>query len=399
MAVKKTATGYQIWYYDAEGKFRKQIAKGVTRKRAEQIEREIRYKVDHGEEIIDRRRAPTFREFSSQWMKEGRARWKPSTIAQYQHVLAKHLTPAFGDRRLNAIREESIGEHLTAWRDSGLSARRINLMLGVLKTILKTATRRRLVATDPATSVRFLPEPRAEIDPLSPAEIKAFIAACPKHWRPYFTFAFWTGARPNEMAALKWGDIDLKQGTARIRAGRARGVEGTPKTPSSVRDVDLSPALVDALKVLRREEWRKRLGSGEGSPEPGKDYVFRGTQRGLLNVNYLRDTIWYPTLSKAELRRRTLYQTRHTFASNALAAGEAPTWIAQMLGHKTPEMLFEVYARHIPNRTRRDGTAFAAEMAAAATSDTPNLLPLESQPVDKSRRAAQIGKLGAEGGT
>jgi hypothetical protein len=56
MAVKKTATGYQIWYYDADGKFRKQIAKGVTRKRAEQIEREIRYKVDHGEEIIDTRR-------------------------------------------------------------------------------------------------------------------------------------------------------------------------------------------------------------------------------------------------------------------------------------------------------------------------------------------------------
>jgi hypothetical protein len=77
-------------------------------------------------------------------------------------------------------------------------------------------------------------------------------------------------------------------------------VEGTPKTPSSVRDVDLSPTLAEALKALRREEWKKRLGSGEGSPEPGKDYVFRGTQRGLLNVNYLRDTIWYPTLSKAE---------------------------------------------------------------------------------------------------
>ena len=79
-------------------------------------------------------------------------------------------------------------------------------------------------------------------------------------------------------------------------------------------------------------------------------------------MNNLRDHAWYPTLKKAELRRRTMYQTRHTFASNALAAGEAPSWVAAMLGHTTPEMLFTVYARFIPNRTRRDGSALLARM-------------------------------------
>ena len=52
-----------------------------------------------------------------------------------------------------------------------------------------------------------------------------------------------------------------------------------------------------------------------------------------------------------------MYQTRHTFASNALAAGESPSWMAAMLGHASPEMLFSVYARYIPNRTRRGGSA------------------------------------------
>jgi integrase len=74
--------------------------------------------------------------------------------------------------------------------------------------------------------------------------------------------------------------------------------------------------------------------------------------------------VWYPTLTKAGLRRRTFYQTRHSFASNGLAAGEAPSWVAAMLGHTTPEMLFTVYARLIPNRTRRDGSALLARMAA-----------------------------------
>ena len=41
-------------------------------------------------------------------------------------------------------------------------------------------------------------------------------------------------------------------------------------------------------------------------------------------------------------------------------------WVAQMLGHTTPEMLFTVYIRYIPKRTRRDGSAFASRMSEAA---------------------------------
>jgi integrase len=97
-------------------------------------------------------------------------------------------------------------------------------------------------------------------------------------------------------------------------------------------------------------------------PEPGQDYVFTGPAGGLLNVNALRDRVWYPTLTSAGLRRRIMYQTRRTIASNALAAGEAPSWVATMLGHTSPEMLFGVYARYIPNRTRRDGSALLSRM-------------------------------------
>jgi integrase len=62
-----------------------------------------------------------------------------------------------------------------------------------------------------------------------------------------------------------------------------------------------------------------------------------------------------------------MYQTRHTFATNALAAGEAPSWVAAMLGHASPEMLFNVYARYIPNRTRRDGSALVHRLEGMET--------------------------------
>jgi integrase len=67
-------------------------------------------------------------------------------------------------------------------------------------------------------------------------------------------------------------------------------------------------------------------------------------------------------LNTAKLRRRTFYQTRHTFASNALAAGENSKWVADMLGHKSTQILFDVYEKFIPRRTRLDGSALIARM-------------------------------------
>jgi integrase len=145
--------------------------------------------------------------------------------------------------------------------------------------------------------------------------------------------------------------------------------------------------VVDALKAQKAQQAAERLKRGRGAPERGQDYVFTGPEGGLLNVNALRDRSWYPTLTKAGLSRRTMYQTRHTFASNALAAGEAPSWVAAMLGHASPEMLFRVYARYIPNRTRRDGSALMhrmegmemgtkpAEEVAAVLPSTPSAAP------------------------
>jgi integrase len=384
MAVKRTRTGYQLWWYDAEGKFRKRTIKGIARDEAVRLEREILAARDRGERQPDERHAPLFEVFATQWIEESRAGWKASTVAQYQQVLKSQLLPAFSDLRVSAITESRMRQLLTQLQDGGLSARRINLALLVLKMILRTAVRRRFVREDPTEHVRGLREPKTEVDPLDPDMVTAFLESCATWWRPYFTVAFWTGARPNELAALHWGDVDTARGILRIRAGRYRGKEGPPKTASSVRDIDLLPAMVEALKAQKAQQAAERLKHGRGASEAGQDYVFTGPEGGLLNVNALRDRVWYPTLTKAALTRRTMYQTRHTFASNALAAGEAPSWVAAMLGHASPEMLFSVYARYIPNRTRRDGSALmhrmeGTEMVTRSTEEAAAVLPKYSR--------------------
>src|SRR5262245_2132949 len=119
-----------------------------------------------------------------------------------------------------------------------------------------------------------------------------------------------------------------------------------------------------------------------------------------VDPNRLREQVWNRTLARAGLRRRTMYQTRHPFASNALAAGEPPSWVAAMLGHTTPEMLFSVYARYIPNRTRRDGSALLARMTsdhAIEPSRTPDF-PSDGVTVPEPWKLAALRKAKCERG-
>ena len=67
--------------------------------------------------------------------------------------------------------------------------------------------------------------------------------------------------------------------------------------------------------------------------------------------------LWVRAMRKSRLPYRRMYETRHTFASWALAAGESPEWVARTLGHVNTSMIYKTYGRYIPNLTRQDGSA------------------------------------------
>ena len=65
---------------------------------------------------------------------------------------------------------------------------------------------------------------------------------------------------------------------------------------------------------------------------------------------------------RSEATAADVLPNARTFASNALAAGENPKWVADMLDHKSTQILFDVYEKFIPRRTRHDGSALVARM-------------------------------------
>nr|WP_269135454.1 site-specific integrase [Vibrio cincinnatiensis] len=202
--------------------------------------------------------------------------------------------------------------------------------------------------TSPWRNIKALKVPRTEVDPFNFQEVEKVIQSAPEEYKNYYIVRFFTGLRSSEIDGLTWKQIDIDNKRLTVSQSLVRGVVSSLKTDSSYRTIDLPIRVVEALK------------SQKTMSKTRQPFVFTN-QKGLaLNYQVVSRSIWYPTLKKAGLKARNPYQTRHTYATLLLAAGESPEWIASQMGHTTTTMLFRVYSRYVPNLMRKDGSAFEA---------------------------------------
>ncbi len=144
--------------------------------------------------------------------------------------------------------------------------------------------------------------------------------------------------------ALKWSAI--RNGYIDIELSRVRNEEKRDlKTVSSERSIKMRPSLQQILDQQR-----------EMTKEFNSEYVFVNLGGRPILQDKLRE-LWSRAMKKSGLIYRRMYETRHTFASWALEAGESPQWVADTMGHANNAMVFKVYAKYIPNLTRQDGSA------------------------------------------
>jgi len=300
---------------------------------------------------------PTFAEHARSWLEHRRPWLAGGTQYDYERILEVHLIPYFAERPVSAIRLEEVEGLVRILKQRPgtkaplLSNRRINMILQVLRLCLDRAAQHGWLRENPARAIAKLKEGRTDIDPLSLEEVKALLSHLPDdRWRRYFTVACFTGLRPSEQIGLRWTAIDWSTTPPHliVRCGvTRRGGVSRPKTDSSYREIPMLPLVERALQAQRPDSQLR------------SEWVFPSERGGHLDITNLRERIWRPTLRRARLRERTLYQTRHTFATVTLASGEDIGWVAHVLGHSSTEMVIRHYHKFIPNLTRRDGSAVA----------------------------------------
>jgi len=298
----------------------------------------------------------TFSEVAEDYLAE-RASLKYSTLRGYREVLKNYLLPAFGKLEVSDITEEDVAR-FQAEVSKNVSAVRTNNITGLLRYIMKVCVRRKLIAENPTVGVRPLTEKQPDIDPLSKEELDLALSKVVPHYRPLFACLAWTGARPNELFALRWKNIDFNRGEIRINKGRVRGAEDLPKTASSSRIVPMLSIVRQALEQAKQQGTTNLDG-----------YVF--TTKSGQPIDKHLDHIWRSALRKAGLRHRPSYQLRHTFASLCLQSGVAPGWLANVLGHSTLQTTFKHYARFIRDSTKENERRLENVLAMGATTTIP----------------------------
>lgn len=276
----------------------------------------------------------TFAEVAEDYFEREKAAWKKSTVYTYRDILNVHLIPWFGKKRVREITRSDVVEFRNSLIDK-VSATRINRIMTMLRSLLSICVTDEIIDKNPADGIKKLQQKKPDVDPLPLHELNLALANIDPHFRPLFTCLAWTGARPNEMIALRWTDIDFDRKEIKISKGRVRGVEALPKTASSQRIIPMLPPVEQALEELRQ----RHLTSISG-------HIFVTKAGNPINKHL--DEIWARGLKKAGLRHRPSYQLRHTFASICIQQGIAPGWVAMVLGHSSMEMTFTRYARYIP---------------------------------------------------
>ena len=352
MSVRKVGESYMLDVSDGRGgRIRKMI--GTSKSVAELVEQDLRVKIAKQVHLgIYEAVSTTFEEYATQWLERKKKKLALSTWRDYRSIFDLYAIPHFGKIPMSRITVRDAEDFVENLGD--LSGKRKNNICVPAKCLFNDAKKRKDITENPFSDVEKFREEKVFTDPLSIQEMRLFLETVEPEYQAYFFTCFFTGMRPNEMLALKWVNVDLTHlRMISVKEGRVQGVEGPPKTDSSYRDIDI---LAPLLEVLKRHR--------EVFP-PNAVHVFIGPKGAPLDVNNLRKRIWYPTLDKCGLRRRTMYQTRHTFASLMLSTGEDPLWVARMLGHTSTEMLYRHYGKFIRNRMRKDGGRFLAGLQEA----------------------------------
>jgi integrase len=273
-------------------------------------------------------KAPTtsFGAYADAWL-AGRD-LKPRTRELYTALLRDRIAPTFAALPVKNISPDLVRKWHAEQGTAAPTARAH--AYGLLRSILATAVIDGLLPANPC-HVRGAGSSRRvhKIRPASLEELEALVAAMPERYRVMTLLAAWCGLRFGELVELRRGDVDLRNGVLKVRRGvvRADGqvIVGTPKSEAGIRDVNIPPHLLPAL----REHVKSNITGGRDG------LLFPARSGGHLAPSALY-RVFYPAREAAGRPDLRWHDLRHTGAVLAASTGATLAELMSRLGHSTP---------------------------------------------------------------
>lgn len=253
-----------------------------------------------------------------------------------------HVNSYFGDKLLYLIKpidvEKWQNKLLKKFKHSSVQKYR-----SIFLSIFDYAVKNEIVESNP---IRKVESPKTikkvtmhddnenEIFPFSETEIKTLLEKTDGYLKNFIMLMYATGARPGEIIALSWCDVDFEKKQINIYKTIVNKKVGPVKTQSSKRKIDMLPLAELALK----EQYKITS---------NYEFIFISSQKKPFYSHDIINLRLKKVLKANKIEVRKLYNLRHTFASQLIAAGEDITWVSRTLGHKDAQTTLMYYTKFI----------------------------------------------------
>lgn len=314
------------------GKRRQRRVFASTKAKVSKRLRDLRTEIDAGIDAIEQ---PTVGDLAERWLERVASRKSDATREMYHRLTEKHLTP------LASIKAEQLTvRHVEDWLDARdhLAHSTLKKLRSMLGQILDYGRRYRVVIVNVARDAELPPDAEQSRHPrsLTRHEAAELLSAAEGHQlEAWLHVMLGTGARPGEVAALTWFDVDLEEGTIRIVA---------TKTGGRVRVLRVSPSVVDALTQHRKRQAEERLLMGDMWSAEHDALVFRSESGTPLDAANARRFV-RAVARDAGVGHLTPYELRHTHASILSDAGTHAEALSDRMGHRDSRTTLAYY-RH-----------------------------------------------------
>ena len=279
----------------------------------------------------------TVLELFDEWLSAVKLRVKPSTFANYQMKVEKHILPEYGGMRYDLLTVQMLNSYIQRKLDSGLSEKYVSDIVIVFKTMTKYAAKihgfRNILANVELPKVH-----RKETVLLTHGQQLQLCRYLQMSRNPTslcILLSLYTGLRVGEVCGLMWSDIDFKKSIItvrrtvqriRINNHKTQLIADTPKSRMSHRTIPVPEFIMKLLRDSRSNDDCYILSDSEKIIEP------RTLQRRFKSI-----------LKKANLPSVCYHSLRHAFATNCLQAGFDVKTLSEVLGHSSVETTLNRY--------------------------------------------------------
>ena len=281
----------------------------------------------------------TFREIAELWKENRRSVVKHSTYCAYALILKTHLMPVFADSV--SISETEVQQFAFGKLETGLSKITVHDIIAVLKSVGRFGAKREMFEL-PSWDVEYPSDTSARTLPvLSLPDHKKLlnaISANPTIQNIGIMIALCCGLRIGEVCALQWKDVDIVRRIITVAGttGRIYNCElmateqyvSTPKTRNSNREIPISPLLLKALYIVKKQQQTGIYVVGEGT-KAKEPRTYRETFSRILK--------------RLSIPPIVFHGLRHTFATRCIESGCDYKTVSVILGHSNVATTLNLY--------------------------------------------------------